>query len=261
MKKFILILIASIGISFYLSAQSAGDYRSIGNGNWNDATKWERYNGSNWVSTTTYPGQNSGTGLVTITNETEIIITATVPNPVSSLFVYAEYGCSCDNYSAPLGKLIFSAESAISLTVTTWVTIYGELLIDDQNGAKSHSIFIGGSLSLGVDGWFDVDYYYQQPTVFQTINQDDKINFTFNTTDPNSSIGGSELAFAGVSFQDVTFSGIGISLQSVLVRGHANFINGIVKSGYGGITFGDGATYSGASNASFVEGVVYETRG
>ena len=31
-----LILIASIGISFYLSAQSAGDYRSIANGNWND---------------------------------------------------------------------------------------------------------------------------------------------------------------------------------------------------------------------------------
>ena len=58
MKKFILILIASIGISFYLSAQSAGDYRSIGSGNWNDPTKWERYNGNSWASITTYPGQN-----------------------------------------------------------------------------------------------------------------------------------------------------------------------------------------------------------
>ena len=256
MKKLILILIASIGVSFHLSAQSAGDYISIGSGNWNDPTKWQIFNGSSWVSTSTYPGQNPGTGLVSITNETAIIITANVPNPVSSLFVNAEYGCSCDNYSAPHGKLIFSAESAISLTVTTVVYIYGELLIDDQDGAKSHSFFIGSSLSLGVDGWFDVDYYYQQPTVFQTIKQDDKINFTFNTTVPNSGIGGSELAFAGVSFQDVTFSGIGISLQSVLVRGHANFSNGIVKSGYGGITFGDGATHSGASNASYVEGVV-----
>ena len=71
MKKFILILIASIGISFYLSAQSAGDYRSIGNGNWNDATKWETYNGSSWVAASTYPGQNPGTGTVTITNNTK----------------------------------------------------------------------------------------------------------------------------------------------------------------------------------------------
>ena len=62
MKKLILILIASIGINFYLSAQSAGDYRSVGNGNWNDPTKWETYNGSSWVSAATYPGQNPGTG-------------------------------------------------------------------------------------------------------------------------------------------------------------------------------------------------------
>ena len=68
MKKFISVLIASILISYTVLAQSSGDYRSIGSGNWNDATKWETYNGSSWVTTTTYPGQNSGTGAVTITN-------------------------------------------------------------------------------------------------------------------------------------------------------------------------------------------------
>ena len=261
MKKFLSVLIASILISCTVLAQSSGDYISIGNGNWNDPTKWQIFNGSSWVSTTTYPGQNQGTGLVSIGYETEITITATVPNPISSLFVYADQGCSCDNYNAPLGKLIFSAESAISLTVTTTVTIYGELLIDDQNGAKSHSFFIGGSLSLGVDGWFDYDYY-QYPTVFQTINQDDKINVIFNTTVPNSVIVGSEVIsrFWGVTFQNVTFNGIGIALGTdVLVNGHANFINGIVWSGeyeYNLLTIGDGATYSGASNASFVNGAV-----
>ena len=64
---------------------------------------------------------------------------------------------------------------------------------------------------------------------------------------PNSVIGGFE-----VSFQDVTFNGIGISGWGK-VNGHANFINGKVS---GGITFGDGATYSGASVASYVEGMV-----
>ena len=91
MKKFISVLIASILISYTVLAQSSGDYSSIGNGNWNDPTKWQIFNGSSWVNTTTYPGQNPGTGAVIITNETEIKITATVPNPVSSLFVYAEY--------------------------------------------------------------------------------------------------------------------------------------------------------------------------
>ena len=49
MKKVILILIASIGINFYLSAQSAGDYRSVGNGNWNYASKCESFNGNSWT--------------------------------------------------------------------------------------------------------------------------------------------------------------------------------------------------------------------
>src|SRR5688572_3395918 len=251
MKKFISVLIASILISVTVFAQSTGDYYSVGNGNWNDPTKWQMFNGSSWVAASTYPGQNPGTGVVSITNETEIKITATVPNPISSLYVSAEYACSCDNFSyVPLGKLIFSAESAASLTVTTSVGIYGELLIDNQNGAKNHSIFIGGGLQLG-DGYGTmmgseyVEYYTL--TVFQTINQDDKLNVTFNTTVPNSFIGGFE-----VSFQDVTFNGIGISGWGK-VKGHANFINGKIS---GGITFGDGATYSGASVASYVEGMV-----
>jgi hypothetical protein len=181
MKKFISVLIASILISVTVFAQSTGDYSSVGNGNWNDPTKWQIFNGSGWVAASTYPGQNPGTGVVSITNETEILITSTVPNPISSLYINADEACNCNNYIAPLGKLIFSAESAISLTVSTTVTIYGELLTDDQNGAKSHLIFIGGSLIIGENGWFDYDYY-QLPTVFQTINQDDQLNVTFNTS-------------------------------------------------------------------------------
>ena len=257
MKKFILIFIAFVGINFYLSAQH---YMSVGNGNWNDPTIWETYNGNSWVAASTYPGQNPGTESVTITNNTEIKITASVPNSVSDLHVSAEYARSHDNFSSvPLGKLIFSSESAASLTVTTSVSIYGELLIDNQNGAKNHSIFIGGGLQLGDAYGTMGDYGYEEfytLTVFQTINQDDKLNVTFNTTVPNSSIGGAE--FDGVSFQpltyngDVTFNGIGI-VGGGKVNGHANFINGKVS---GGITFGDDATYSGVSAASYVEGMV-----
>ena len=87
MKKFLLILIAWIGISFYLSAQSAGDYTSVGSGNWNDPTKWILFDGANWVGTTTYPGQNPGTGDVTISAFDEMRLTASVPHPVSNLWI------------------------------------------------------------------------------------------------------------------------------------------------------------------------------
>jgi len=78
MKKFISVLIASILISYTILAQSSGDYRSIGGGNWNDATKWEMFDGNNWVSATSYPAENSGTAAVSISAFHEIKITASV---------------------------------------------------------------------------------------------------------------------------------------------------------------------------------------
>jgi hypothetical protein len=240
MKKFILILIASIGISFYLSAQSAGDYRSVGNGNWNDVTKWQRYNGSSWISTTTYPGQNPGTGKVTIMSETEIKVTETVPHPVTALIVSID-----DPNIVPTG-LTFSAENAVSVMVSGDVYIAGELKIDNQNGAKTHELFIGRNFS--VSGGF------------QTINQDDKLGVTFNTTEPSCYITG-----GSVSFQDITFNGTGILYvyTNIGIAGTATFINGIVilmqKDAYDYdpnyyIFFGDGATVSGGSNLSYIAG-------
>ena len=41
MKKIILTMIVSIVITLTVFTQSAGDYRSIANGNWNNAAKWE----------------------------------------------------------------------------------------------------------------------------------------------------------------------------------------------------------------------------
>src|SRR6187399_3061849 len=98
MKKFISVLIASILISYTVLAQSSGDYKSIGSGNWNDPTKWETYNGSSWISTATYPGQNTGTGTVTIMHEMEIKITASVPHPIANLAVITDYQ---DSYDMP----------------------------------------------------------------------------------------------------------------------------------------------------------------
>ena len=207
MQKFILLLIALVGTSWYLSAQSVGDYRSVGNGNWNDVSKWEVFNGSNWVAASSYPGQIAGTGTVTIMHETEINITGTVPNAVANLSVTANYpdviSSDCEfPIILPSGVLSFNAESPVTLRVLGDVGIIGQLKIHNQNGAKAHALFIGGSLHVGIQVYDAGCYGYVGLGDLQTINQDDKLGVTFNTTDPNSVIS----SINGISFHDVTFN-------------------------------------------------------
>lgn len=261
MKKLILILIISMEITVYLTAQSAGDYRSVGVGNWNDPAKWELFNGSSWANSTTYPGQHAGTGTVTIMDWSEIIITESVPHPVANLSVNANYPDVVIDYECefqfvlPSGVLKFNGEDAITLKVSGNVAITGQLKIENANGAKSHELFIGGSLNVGAEVYVaNCDTYVVQGNL-QTINLDDKLGVTFNTTDPNSSINRSN----GISFHDITFNGTGTIVNCHMgITGNANFINGIVKLGaFGsGITFSDGSTVSGGSNLSFIQGTV-----
>jgi len=257
MKKFILILIASFGINFYLSAQSAGDYRSVGSGNWNDPTKWERYNGNSWISTATYPGQNSEAGGVTIMNETAINVTANVPYPVASLFI------SIDNPTIiTKGVLAFDAENAVTLSVSGDVIIGGELRIEDRLSAKTHILVIGHNLNV-LD--FIDDNCSCYVTSFQAINQDDKLGVIFNSTDPNSSISNPSSQY--IIFHDITFNGADIMVNTnIAIGGNAAFINGIVRTGMKTATNGsdilgvfdmgffDGSTISGGSNVSYIEG-------
>jgi len=268
MKKFILILIASIGTSFYLSAQSAGDYRSVGNGNWNDTTMWETFNGNSWVSAANYPGQNSGTGAVTIKIFHEIKLTATVPNPIASLLIdqlndYPAEGVIVSQN----GIVAFSSHNPVSLRVSGDVAIHGELKIEDQNGAKTHTLYVGAYFEVGTPIYDDCGLFNTIPATFQTINQDDKLGvvFTGSTWINTGPI--------GITFQDVTFDGEEFSVTyPVYIKGTATFINGIVSiahnEGYSNCTLGssftgdmifyDGATAAGASNASFVDGGIYK---
>jgi hypothetical protein len=277
MKSTFILLVTFIVIIVKTSAQTAGDYRSIGSGNWNDASKWETYDGSNWVGTNAYPGQNPGAGIVTVSNQTEITITTSVPRPISSLSV-----------SDDSGKLIFSSENPLSLSVSGDVSIYGSMVVADQNGTKNHSLIIGGSLVAGKLAVYEefegCDYgcliyycYYPLGGDIQTISNDDALEVILNTTKPNSSIGGTR----AITFQDISFNGIGISVAtSIYINGIARFISGLVNSGSGYavpycdyywtpdtlppppvgccgvISFNDGATAVGASVNSFVNGYV-----
>jgi len=285
MKIIILVLISFPAIILSVSAQSAEDYRSIASGNWNDVTKWQTYNGSTWVSASSYPGQNSNAGAVTISTGTQITLTASVPNSIPALNINTDF----DQVQTP-GSLLFSSANAVSLTVSGSVIVYGNMSITDQSGAKVHSLTIGGSLVAGK--WtYDLEFewcdyeclysycYYPIGGYIQSSTNDDALKVIFNTTKPGSSIGGAR----EITFQDISFDGIGISVETpIYINGTARFVNGIVNAfdgpcnnscGYisfpsdsappapstcGIMFFNDGAVALNASVNSFVNGSVWK---
>ncbi len=88
MKKFLLFSLFLTFIANYLSAQVAGDYRSnTPFGNWSASGSWQKYDGSTWLASTDYPGQNPGAGAITIQDLNIINLDISPANAVGSLAI------------------------------------------------------------------------------------------------------------------------------------------------------------------------------
>ena len=77
------------------------------------------------------------------------------------------------------GIVAFSSGNPVSLRVSGDLLIHGELKIDDLNGAKTHTLFVGGYLEIGTplyDFTYSCPPYDLIPATFQTINQDEKLS-------------------------------------------------------------------------------------
>lgn len=72
-----LLFIITMFYGLILSAQSDGDYKAVGNGNWNSLSLWERHNGTAWVAASSVPGITDG--IINIGDG----FTVTISSPVS----------------------------------------------------------------------------------------------------------------------------------------------------------------------------------
>ncbi|MCG2462881.1 hypothetical protein K8352_19110, partial [Flavobacteriaceae bacterium F89] len=70
-----------------LLGQSTNDYRSNGSGSWTNISSWQVFNGSTWVSASSYPGQNPGTKAVSIGNGNSITLSSNISNNFDSLTI------------------------------------------------------------------------------------------------------------------------------------------------------------------------------
>lgn len=79
-----------LAFPFFASGQAVGDYRTNATGtwNWNTPANWQRcVTAGTWAgaTSTTYPGQNPGAGVVNILDNTIVQVSADVPNSIGEL--------------------------------------------------------------------------------------------------------------------------------------------------------------------------------
>jgi len=157
-----LLLAISISASF---AQTAGDYRSAGTGNWKTLSTWERYNGAGWVTPTTegWPGQLTVTGAVNILagHTVSILASGISTLPMGALTISGALNLDGDNTAGGIdfslntqniivtqnltptpATILFNQKSNLRLPVNA--TIYvGASGLTTSNCSNQPSIYIG----------------------------------------------------------------------------------------------------------------------
>lgn len=129
-KKLLIFTVALI-LSLSVKAQVAGDYQTAAGGNWNTIATWQRYNGSDWVAATDFPGQNPGAGTVTIRNNHNVTLNVTPANSIGSLVIAT---------GADTTSLSFSGVNSITVTGNVVVS-------SNTTNAAKYIAVAGGTLT------------------------------------------------------------------------------------------------------------------
>lgn len=74
--KHVLLIFLITSSIFSTQAQSIGDFKSVTDGEWETLSTWKTYDGTSWVTATTYPGQIGGNYAVNIIAGTTVSISS-----------------------------------------------------------------------------------------------------------------------------------------------------------------------------------------
>jgi len=139
-KLLIMVLLIVCGISgTFAQTPSVGDFRSnTTTMNWATAPSWVRWNGASWETATSYPGENTGTGQVTIRNGHTVTINVSPAYPICSLLVG----------EGKTGILQFEVIYPQILIVSGMVTINSNGFFRSApiGNITNHQLIVGGSI-------------------------------------------------------------------------------------------------------------------
>lgn len=175
--KFFIFILCLFSV-FKVQSQVTGDYRSVSSGAWNIAGNWQYFNGVTWVSATSYPGQNSNVGSVTIANGSTITLNVDINIYTIEKLLIGDQSGADDTLSLPNNGDFFVDIKLIAVQsdgILTWVknadlnlpsdaVIYnnGGEITTDKNCNASQNIFIGNDKFSNCNGNGGSDYSFEE---------------------------------------------------------------------------------------------------
>ncbi len=126
--RLIRITVFATGIYFLLSieicGQAAGDYQSNATGNWSAPGTWQQCMiAGSWSAATSYPGQNAGTGTVTIRNNHVITLNVSPANSIGNLNIPGGNQNSRISFSGAYTLIVVGTTSVVSNSSGDWKAI------------------------------------------------------------------------------------------------------------------------------------------
>jgi hypothetical protein len=143
--RYCVILLVFSGFCISVSGQSVGDYRTNSGGNWSNTGIWRRYDGSNWVTTTSYPGQGSGDGVVTIRHNVTLNVNISQANALGGLSVEANLTPSNSDLNIAVNGNMVVSSGTFSLSNNNGreliINLGGNLVIDGGTVTESKNSY------------------------------------------------------------------------------------------------------------------------
>jgi hypothetical protein len=168
---FYLFLLGFAGLSY---AQQTGDFRSVGSGNWTNASNWQTFNGTTWVAASNYPGATTGTNFVYIQNGHTISLGSAIPSAIAGLIVGDGTGATdtlqvsnTASLNTPLidlqagGFAIWTSNVTLTLPSGAAFKITGGTLDDGSPCNAAKRLVIGSQIYATCNGGAGADYDFE----------------------------------------------------------------------------------------------------
>ncbi len=226
------------GIYFLLSietfGQAVGDYQTNATGSWSALGTWQQcITAGSWSAATSYPGQNAGTGIVTIRNNHAVTLNVSPANNIGAL-TFATGTTSATSLTITgqnlnvTNAVTFGAPGGNSgdqtLTIGTGTLTCASLTMPNTGGSGRDLLLAISTGSLNVSGNITM------------IGADDRNNITFSSSG-TINVGGD---FTGGGFtrstSTVNYNGSGAQDVGSYTYYNLNILNSGIKTLSGAIT-------------------------
>ncbi len=229
-----LMALSALTISLPALAQTAGDYRSVASGNWNDLLTWENYDGANWIAAGATP---TAANANVITIQATHIVTNTANVSADQVIVAAggTLVSGTGNFTAAAGAdtdlaiagTFIALSGSSSLTIASGANVVvqsgGALIHNGTSGACVNNSAGAAALQFATGGRFQLQRVGGTipPATWSVGSTCEIANATAGTSRPNAT--GLGQNFEHFTWNNALQSG-GTDLGGALTNVNGNFL-------------------------------------